>query len=122
MFRTVEKARLLGALALERVDEYLELVKISVEIQGQYLKRRLVHLLVVALFAVLALIFMGFALIVTFWDTPYRLMAAWGVAGGYALIAFLAFMSAPARPTAGSTFDTVRDELQEDIKLMKDVA
>jgi hypothetical protein len=49
-------------------------------------------------------------------------MAAWGVAGGYALIAFLAFMSAPARPTAGSTFDTVRDELQEDIKLMKDVA
>jgi hypothetical protein len=30
-------------------------------------------------------------------------------------------MSAPARPHAASTFDTVRDELQEDIKLMKDV-
>ena len=121
MFRTVEKARLLGVLALERVDEYLELVKISVEIQGQYLKRRLIHLLVVALFAVLALIFLGLALIVTFWDTPYPLMVTWGVAGGYALVAFLAYMSAPARPAAASTFDTVRDELQEDIKLMRDV-
>jgi hypothetical protein len=48
-------------------------------------------------------------------------MAAWGVAGGYALVAFLAFLSAPARPVEGSTFDTVRHELQEDIKLMKDV-
>jgi len=121
MFRTVEKARLLGALALERVDEYLELVKISAEIQGRYLRRRLVHLLVVALFAVLALIFLGAALIATFWDTPYRLMAAWGVAAGYALVAFLAFMSAPAQLAEASTLDTVRNELQKDIKLMKDV-
>lgn len=121
MFRTVEKARLLGALALERVDEYLELVKISAEIQGRYLRRRLVHLLVVALFAVLALIFLGAALIATFWDTPYRLMAAWGVAAGYALVAFLAFMSAPVQPAEASTLDTVRNELQKDIKLMKDV-
>lgn len=120
MFRTVEKARLLGALALERVDEYLELVKISVEIQGQHLKRRFIHLMVVALFAVLTLIFLGLALIVTFWDTPYRLMAAWGVAGAYALVAFLTYMATPV-PQATSTFDTVRDELQEDIKLMKDV-
>lgn len=70
MFKTIEKARLLGALALERVDEYLELVKISVEIQGQQLKRRFIHLMMVALFTVLALIFLGLALIVTFWDTP----------------------------------------------------
>jgi len=96
-------------------------VKISVEVEWLNKKRRLVHLLVVALFAVLTLMFLGLALVVAFWDTPYRLMAAWGVAGGYALVAFLAFMSAPARPHAASTFDTVRDELQEDIKLMKDV-
>jgi uncharacterized membrane protein YqjE len=120
MFKTIEKARLLGALALERVDEYLELVKISVEIQGQQLKRRFIHLMMVALFTVLALIFLGLALIVTFWDTPYRLMAAWGVAGAYALVAFLTYMATPV-PHAASTFDTVRDELQEDIKLMKDV-
>lgn len=121
MFKTIEKARLLGALALERVDEYLELVKISAEIQGQHLKQRFIHLLVVALFAVLTLIFLGLALVVTFWDTPYRLMAAWGVAGGYALVAFLAYMTIPAPPEAASTLDMVRDELQEDIKLMKDV-
>ena len=54
-------------------------------------------------------------------DTPLpRLVAAWAVAGAYALIAFLTYMATPVHH-AGSTFDTVRDELQEDIKLMKDV-
>ena len=44
MFETITKARQLGAIALERVGEYLELLKISAEIQGQNLMRRVVGL------------------------------------------------------------------------------
>lgn len=121
MFETIKKARYLAAIALERIDDYLELVRISVEIQGQSLKKRIICFVMIALFAVLSLIFLGLAIIITCWDTPYRVIAAWGVAACYALIALLAYMGSQDKTRPASTFDTLRDELQQDVKLMKDV-
>jgi uncharacterized membrane protein YqjE len=121
MFETIRKARQLGVIALERVDDYLELLRISAQIQGQNLKSRIISSVIVALFAVLSLIFLGLAVIITCWDTPYRVGAAWGVAALYALIAFAAYLSSQNREAPASTFNTLRDELQQDIKLMKDV-
>jgi uncharacterized membrane protein YqjE len=121
MFETIRKARQIGTIALERVGEYVELLKISAEIQGQNLKKRIVNFVMVALLAVLSLIFLGLAVIVTCWDTPYRVVSAWGVASFYALATFVAYIAAPSRADSVSAFDTVREELQQDIKLMKDV-
>lgn len=121
MFETIKKARQLAAIALERVDDYLELLKVSAEIQGQSFMRRVIGALVIALFVVLSLIFLGVAIIVTCWDTPYRVTSAWGVAGFYALIAFGVYIARPSRTDSASAFDTLRGELQQDVKLMKDV-
>ncbi|HEY6044513.1 MAG TPA: phage holin family protein [Nitrosospira sp.] len=121
MFETVKKARQLAMIALERVGDYLELLKVSAEIQGQNFIKRVISALVVALFAILSLIFLGAAVIVTCWDTPYRVISAWGVAGFYAVIAFGAYIAAPSRTDSVSAFDTLRSELQQDVKLMKDV-
>lgn len=121
MFETIKKARQVGAIALERVGEYLELLKISAEIQGQNLVKRVVGYAIVAFFAVLSFIFVGLAIIITFWDTPYRVISAWGVAGFFTLIVLIAYMGTPNRAAPISAFDTVRDELQQDIKLMKDI-
>jgi len=121
MFETIEKAKHLGVIALERIGDYLELLRISVEIQGQHLKKRIISFVVVALFAVLSLIFLGLAIIVTWWDTPYRVPAAWGVMAFYALIAFGAYMSSQNQAGPVSALDTLRDEVRQDIKLMKDV-
>jgi uncharacterized membrane protein YqjE len=121
MFESIEKARQLGVIALERIGEYLELLRISAEIQGQDLKKRIFGFVMVALFAVLSLIFVGLAVIVTCWDTPYRVTAAWGVAAFYALIALGAYLSGQNQPRPVSALDTLRDEVQQDIKLMKDV-
>lgn len=121
MFESIEKARQLGVIALERIGEYLELLRISTEIQGQDLKKRIFGFVMVALFAVLSLIFVGLAVIVTCWDTPYRVTAAWGVAAFYALIALGAYLSGQNQPRPVSALDTLRDEVQQDIKLMKDV-
>lgn len=121
MFESIEKARQLGVIALERIGEYLELLRISAEIQGQDLKKRIFGFVMVALFAVLSLIFVGLAVIVTCWDTPYRVTAAWGVAAFYALIALGAYLLGQNQPRPVSALDTLRDEVQEDIKLMKDV-
>ena len=121
MFESIEKARQLGVIALERIGEYLELLRISAEIQGQDLKKRIIGFVMVALFAVLSLIFVGLAVIVTCWDTSYRVTAAWGVAAFYALIALGAYLSGQNQPRPVSALDTLRDEVQQDIKLMKDV-
>ena len=121
MFETIKKARRLAAIALERVDDYLELIRISVEIQGRSLKKRIISFVIVMLFAALSLIFLGLAIIVTCWDTPYRAAAAWGVMACYALIAFVAYMGSQDKTRPASTFDTLRDELRQDVKLMKDV-
>lgn len=121
MFETIKKARHLAVIALERIDDYLELVRISVEIQEQSLKKRIISFVVVMLFAILSLIFLGLAIIITCWDTPYRVAAAWGVAACYALIAFAAYMGSQGKASPASTFDTLRDELRQDVKLMKDV-
>lgn len=121
MFETIEKARHLGVIALDRIGDYLELLRISVEIQGQHLKKRIIRFVMVALFAVLSLIFLGLAIIVTCWDTPYRVSAAWGVMTFYALIALGAYMSSQGQAGPASALDTLRDEVQQDIKLMKDV-
>ena len=121
MFETIRKARQVGAIALERVGEYLELFKISAEIQGQNLIRRAIGYAMVALFVVLGFIFLGLAVIVTCWDTPYRVISAWGVAAFYCLIAFAVYFGTPSRGRSVSAFHTVRDELQQDIKLMKDI-
>ena len=121
MFESITKARQLGALVLERVGDYLELLKISAAIQGQNLRKRIISYAMVALFAVLSLAFAGLAVIVTCWDTPYRVISAWGVVAFYALGTFLFFLTAPSQADSVSAFDTVREELQQDIKLMKDI-
>ena len=51
MFETIEKARHLGVIALERIGDYLELLRISGEIQGRHLKKRLLRFVMVALLA-----------------------------------------------------------------------
>lgn len=121
MFETIKKAKEIGALVLERLSEYLELVKISLEIQGKNFKRRLVGYIVITLLSALSLVFASVAVIVTFWDTPYRVVSAWGVAAFYALTAFAVYFTTPSRADSVSAFDTVREELQQDIKLMKDI-
>ena len=121
MFETIVKARHLGVIALERIGDYLELLRISGEIQGRHLKKRILRFVMVALFAVLSLVFLGLAIIVTCWDTPYRVPAAWGVMAFYALIALGAYMSSQDQAGPASALDTLRDEVQQDIKLMKDV-
>lgn len=121
MSASLEKAKQLGVFALERLGEYVELVKVSTEIDGQNLIRRVIGAVVAGLFALLSLTFLGVAVIVTCWDTPYRVMSAWGVAGVYALIAFAIFINAPRRTDSVSALDTLRNELQRDVKLIKEV-
>ena len=97
MFETIRKARQLGAIALERVGEYLELLKDIGRDSGAEFDEARRSGCVVALFAVLSLIFLGLAVIVTCWDTPYRVHLCMGRCGLLCLDSLVAYISATSR-------------------------
>jgi len=121
VFDAIVKAKQLGTMVVERAGDYLELVRIELEIQLHDVKARMVSLIVTVLSAVLALIFLCLAVVVTYWDTQYRVMAAWGIVAFYALLAGIGYLTNRSHAHPESAFKTLHHELQEDIKLTKEI-
>ncbi len=88
-------------------------------------KRRLAMILVftVALggITVVALTMLSIAVVVQFWDTPHRLLAAWLLAAGWIVVwvAVLASLISVARK-AGNAFALTRREIATDWRLIKE--
>lgn len=88
-------------------------------------KRRLAQLAVLAVvfgvLAVVALLLLSLAVLVQFWDTPQRALAAWLLAGGWTLAcaAVLAALVSLAR-RAGNAFALTRQELSQDWRVIKE--
>ena len=89
------------------------------------LKRRLQQLLVLTIvvggLTVVALVMLSLAVLVQFWDTPQRVLVAWLVAGGWAIVwaAMLATLVSVAQ-RAGSGFALTRSELAHDWRDIKE--
>jgi uncharacterized membrane protein YqjE len=117
---TLQKTKKLFAIALERVGDYLALARIELKMQGREIGVQLVGYLGAALCALFALLFIGVAIIVSFWDSDYRALAAWAVVALY--LAGAAGGIALARRHSGSTggLGTLRDELRRDVALVRE--
>ena len=92
MFDAIDKAKQVALIGLDRMGDYFELLSIEIEIQRHYLAEHLLARLVMFIFVFLTGIFLGFAIIVSYWDSIYRIHAAWGVMLGYALLASLSYV------------------------------
>lgn len=121
MFETVNKAKQLGVLGLRRIGDYLELIRIEVEIQVRNVSERLFSFAVMILFILLALLFLGLAVIITYWDTKHRIMAAWLVFASCALAAVVSYLLGRRRRPVDSALQIMREELQKDMQLLKDL-
>ncbi len=121
MLDAIFKAKQLGSLALERATDYLDLVRIETELQLNNAKARLLSLTLMLLGALFALVFICLAVVITFWETPYRLAAAWGIAAVFVLVACFGYFMARFNPRPGSAFKDLHDELQKDITLIKEI-
>lgn len=119
MLETLQKAKQLSVIALDRLGDYLALARIEMKLQGREIGVQLVGYLGAALCALFALLFFGVAVIVSFWDSDYRALAAWAVVllylGGAAAGVALARRHAP---TGG--LGTLRDEFRRDIALVRE--
>lgn len=121
MFETINIAKQLGVLGLKRIGDYLELVRIEIEIQVRDVSERLFSFAVMIFFVLLAFFFLGLAVIITYWDTKYRIMVAWLIFASYALAAGVSYLLGRKRKPVDSALKIMRDELQKDIQLLKDL-
>lgn len=120
MFETLEKAKQIAILTLGRLDDYMQLLKIEAKLQGRNLAIQLAGYLVAAFFAMLTIMFVGMAIIVSFWETDYRLHAAWGVVALYTVLACIGLFIASAHRYKGSAVTVISEELKRDVEMVKE--
>jgi uncharacterized membrane protein YqjE len=120
MFQTIRKSKEISVIAKDRLGDYFELLRIEMKLQGRELAMLAIGTIVGAVFALITAILLGFAIMVTFWDTEYRTLAAWLVVVLYAVIAGVSFAMAFKHKPSGSALSTLREELRRDVDLVKE--
>jgi uncharacterized membrane protein YqjE len=120
MFETIRKSKEISVIAKDRLGDYFELLRIEMKLQGRELGILALGSVVGAVFALIAVVFLGFAIIVSFWDTEYRVLAAWLVVALYAVIAGVSISVGLKHKPSGSALATLRNELRRDVDLVKE--
>ena len=120
MLSALHKSKQIYVIALERFGDYFDLLRVEMKIREQQLAIRLAGFAVAALFTLLATIFLGIAIIVSFWSTDYRAWAAWFVVVLYGAIAGFCFNMCIKHFHSPPLGATLRNELQRDINAIKE--
>jgi uncharacterized membrane protein YqjE len=120
MFSTIQKSKQVSLIALERVSDYFELLRVEMKIREQAFGMRLAGYTVAVLFAMLATIFLGIAIIVSFWDSDYRALAAWFVVALYAGIAVFSVRYCMKLFQPESIAGAMRTQLRRDMQAIKE--
>jgi uncharacterized membrane protein YqjE len=120
MFETIRKSKEISVIAKDRLGDYFELLRIEMKLQGKELGLMALSGAVGAMFALITVIFIGLAIIVTFWGSEYRTLVAWLVVALYAVIAGAGFAIAMKHKPSNSAFSTLRNEVRRDVELVKE--
>lgn len=120
MLAAIHKSKQLYLMTLDRAGDYMDLLRVELKIREHQLALRLAGFAVALLFALLAIVFLGLAIIISFWGSEYRTLAAWfvvllygGIAGVCLNLALKHFRSPPLTTN-------LRGELQRDIDVIKE--
>jgi uncharacterized membrane protein YqjE len=120
MLSALHKSRQLYLITLDRLGDYMELLRVEMKIREHQLAIRIAGFAAALLFTLLATVFFGLAIIVSFWNSEYRTLAAWFVVllyGGIAAVCFNLCLKHFRSPPLGTT---LRTELQRDIDAIKE--
>ena len=104
----------------ERAGDYLNLVTIEAKMQGAILAKQAVGYAIAALFGLLMVVFLGIAIIVSFWETDYRILVAWLVVAALGAGAGAGIFIARRHASASAAFAHVREEFKRDVDLIKE--
>ncbi len=120
MLETLQKAKKLSVIALDRLGDYLALARIEMKLQGREIGVQVAGYAGAALCALFALLFLGVAVIVSFWDSDYRALAAWAVVLLYAAGAAAGIALARRHARTAGGLGTLRDEFRRDVALVRE--
>jgi uncharacterized membrane protein YqjE len=120
VFEKIKKSKQLALMMSERAGDYLSLLKIEAKMQGAILVKQAVGFAVAAVFGLLATVFLGLAIIVSFWETDYRILVAWLVFLAFGAGAGFGLYLARKHVAPGQPFDHVKQEIQRDVDLIKE--
>ena len=101
----------------ERSGDYARLFFLEIEIQKQLFFNRLICIIIFSLSVFLSVIFLGIALIVSFWDTPYRILVAWLVFTMFILIMIICAFIYSHNRINKPMFYEMKAELKNDLSL-----
>ncbi|HJV52709.1 MAG TPA: phage holin family protein [Noviherbaspirillum sp.] len=120
MISALHKSRQLYLITLDRVSDYFDLLRVELKIHEHNIALRMAGFAVAVLFSLLATVFLGVAIIVSFWDSELRALAAWfvvllygGIAGACLNLALKHFRSEPIA-------NTLRNEFRRDLEVIKE--
>jgi uncharacterized membrane protein YqjE len=120
VLETLQKAKKLSVIALDRLGDYLALARIEMKLQGREIGVQVAGYAGAALCALFALLFLGVAVIVSFWDSDYRALAAWAVVLLYAAGAAAGIALARRHARTAGGLGTLRDEFRRDVALVRE--
>jgi uncharacterized membrane protein YqjE len=120
MLSTLQKSKQLYVIVLDLISDYLDLLKVELKIREQQLAMRIAGFAVAALFGLLAIVFFGLAVIVSFWDSSYRPLAAWFVVLLYGGIAAIALNLCLKHFRSPPLTNMLRSELNRDLQAIKE--
>ncbi len=120
MLKALQKSKQLSVIAIDRLGDYLALLQIELKLQGRELGAQLAGYVLAAMCVFFLLLFTGIAIIVTFWDSDYRNVAAWLVVGLYAAAAGAGISLARQHAGRGTGMMTLRDEIKRDVALVRE--
>lgn len=120
MFETLKKSKQLSMIALDRLGDYMALLRIEMKMQGREIGVQVAGYAAAALCALFMLLFLGIAIIVSFWDSDYRVLAAWAVVALYAIGVWAGVSLARRHSGTVAGLGTLRDEIRRDAALVRE--
>ena len=108
-----------GQFAGVRLGNYIELGMLDLALYKAALIKTVVAYVAMAFCGVFALAFLSVAVLVSFWTTDHRIVAAWCVFGVWALLALIALMVAKKGAPDDVPTSTVAEQIRLDIATIK---
>ncbi len=119
MLSSLHRSKQISVMVIDRLSDYLSLVRIELQLQGRAILLQTLSYSAAALFLFFILLFLGVAIITSFWDTPHRVLAAWSVVLLYTLGAAISIKIARRHAVKIIGLHALRQEMKQDAAILR---